>query len=152
MTFLTFMAFAQQSNDTQPSGKNPRLGSVLSQMISADNPQDFARVHNLFMQDGKVRVVVELANENANLPEYVIEEIRYENRVQALVQIDKLEALSKETNVSFIRLPLEPYADISTTPIIPNKTEVPVPKTGFSTTMTVIFSIILVFLLRKNKS
>lgn len=139
---LLSTAFAQSFNITQPY---PKIESVLSQMISADDPQEFAQNHNLYMQDGKVRVVVELINETSQLPDYFVEETRYKNKIQGLVPIEKISILSEETNVTFIRTPLKPHADT------PNVTAIqtPPPKTGFNITPFFILSIILIFLIRK---
>ncbi len=135
---LSPIALAQPSSNTQPDGKNPKLESILSQLINADNPQEFARSHNLYIRDGNTRVVVELINEKAMLPDYVVEETRYKNNAQVLVPIDKMATLSLETNVSFIRTPLKAYADT--------------PKSGFNTAIPVILSIALLFLFRKVRS
>lgn len=139
---LLSTAFVQPFNITQPY---PKLESVLSQMISADDPQEFAQNHNLYMQDGKVRVVVELINETLEVPDYFVEETRYKNKIQGLVPIEKISNLSEETNVTFIRAPLKPYADT------PNVTAIqtPPPKTGFNTAPFFILSIVLIFLIRK---
>lgn len=138
----------QSFNNTQPYSKNPKIESVLSQLISADDINEFALTHNLYIQDGKVRVVVELANETALLPDYVVEETRYKNKVQALVPIEKIEALSRETNVTFIRAPLKPYADTST--VIPVSTSTP-PKSGFNSAIPIILSVISIFLIIKKR-
>ncbi|MBU3968459.1 MAG: hypothetical protein KKG76_14000 [Euryarchaeota archaeon] len=133
----------QTYNNTLPDSKNPKLESILSQLIVSDDMPDFAFAHNLDMQDGKVRVVIEMINETALLPDYVIEETRYKNKVQALVPMEKVEELSGETNVTFIRAPLKPYADIATpaatTPL----------KSGFNLVIPFILSMLLIFLFMK---
>lgn len=151
LTLLTMVAWAQPFNDTQPYSKHPKLESVLSQLISADNPQEFAQAHDLYMQNGKVRVVVELTNKNALLPDYVLDETRYENNVQTLVPIEKLAALAEDSNVTFIRAPLKPYKD---TPVIPIATAVQtsIPKSGFNTAISFILSIALILLVIKIRS
>ncbi len=141
---LALAAWAQPVYSTQPGG-NPKLESVLSQLISANNTGEFAKAHNIYMQDGNIRVVVEMTNETAALPDYVAEETRYKNKVQALVPIDKMSALSLETNVTFIRASLRPYAD---TPAMNESS----PKSGFDAVIPFILSIALVFLIRRKRS
>ena len=141
---FTLAAWTQPVYSIQP-GENPKLESVLSQLISANNTGEFAKAHDIYMQDGNIRVVVEMTNETAALPDYVVEETRYKNKVQVLVPIDKMSALSLETNVTFIRAALRPYAD---TPAMNE----PTPKSGFDAVIPFILSIALVFLIRKRRS
>lgn len=138
-------AVAQPSNNTY--NKNPKLESVLSQLINSDDPQEFARAHNLYLRDGKIRVAVELGDEMALLPDYVIIESRYGKYVQTMVPIEKIVALSLEKNVTFIRTPSKPYVD-NPTP----ETQKPVPKSGYNLTIPLIISIVLIFLIRKKGS
>lgn len=145
---LLSVAIAQPSNKNVSYSKNPKFESILSQLISSDNPQDFAKNHNLFMKNGRIRVMIELSDETA-LPDYIIEETRYEKNVQIMVPIEKLEELSMETNVIFIRTPSKPYADtIMATPDV-QKT---IPKSGFNSTIPFIISIVLIFLIGKKRS
>ncbi len=144
LTLLT-AALAQPSND--PYSKNPKLESVLSQLISSDNPQGFAMAHNIFIKDGKVRVVVELGDETAMLPDYVMEETRHDKNVQILVPLEKIAGLSQDTNVTYIRTPLKPYADNPKSAI-----QTSTPKSGSNSTILIIVSIILIFLIRKKRS
>ena len=150
---LLSVALAQPYNDTQPYSKNPKLESVLSQLIVADNPQEFAQAHNLYVQEGKVRAVVEIRDEKALLPAYAVEEARNKNRVQVLVPIEKIAALSWETNVTFIRAPLRPLAGVQNIPIeAPTALQTPMPETGFSAAILFMLSIALVFIIRKKRS
>jgi hypothetical protein len=151
---LILVALAQPFNNTQPYSKNPRLESVLSNLISANNPQEFARAHDLYMHDRNVRVVVELTNETALLPDYAVEETRYKNKIQVLVPIEKIGALSLENNVTFIRAPSKAYPDAPMPAGVPTFTAVqtPVPKSGFNTTIPIILSIVLIFLVNKIRS
>ena len=144
---LLSVALAQPLNNTQPYSKNPKLESVLSQLISSDDPQEFARTHNIYIKDGNVRVVVELGDEIAMLPDYVMEETRYKKDVQILVPIEKIAELSLETNVTFVRTPLKPYVD---TPMPAIQTSIP--KSGSNSTLPIIVSIVLICLIRKKRS
>ena len=116
------------------------------QLVNASNPEDFALVHNLHMRDGNVRVVVDLLNETSMPPGYAVEETRYRDKVQVLVPVEKITALAQETNVTFIRAPLEPYAANTT-----NATAIQTspPKSGFYAAIPFVLSIILIFLIRK---
>ncbi len=143
---FTIAASAQTFNNTQSYSKNPKLESVLSQLIGSSNPQKFARDHALYMQDGSVRISVELVNETAMLPDYVVEETRYKKNVQVLVPIEKITSLSMETNVTFIRAPLKPYAES------PTAVQTSLPKSGFNTSILFIFSIALIFIIKRIQS
>ena len=110
---------------------------------------DFAQAHDLYMQDGMIRVVVEMVTETALLPDYVLEETRYKNKVQALVPVEKIVELSGETNVTFIQAPLKPYAD--TADVTPAATSMPSVKSGFNSGILIIISMILIFFIKKIK-
>ncbi len=138
-------AVAQTSNNTY--SKNPKLESVLSQLINSDDPQEFARAHNLYIKDGKIRVAVELGDEMALLPDYVTIEARYDKYVQTMIPIEKIVALSLEKNITFIRTPSKPYVDTSMPAI-----QKPVPKSGSNLTIPLIISMVLIFLTRKKRS
>ncbi len=146
LAFL-LVAFAQTSDNTNTYKKNPKLESLLTQMISSDNPKEFAKTHNLYLKDGSVRVVVELTDKAALLPDYVIEETRYEKTVQIMVPIEKIVSLSSEPNVTFIRTPSKPYVD---TPVVTTIAQTPAPSSGFNTGILLIISIIFIFLIKKK--
>ena len=133
----------QSYNNTQPFSKDPKLDSLLSQLINSPDMSGFAQAHNLYMQDGRIRVVVEIVNETALLPDYVLEETRYKTKIQALVPVEKIAELSGETNVTFIEAPLKPYADTSA----PGAASTP--KSGFNSGVLIIFSMILIFFIKK---
>jgi hypothetical protein len=145
---LLSAALAQPTNNTPLYSKNPKLESILSQLISSDNPQAFAMTQNLYMKNGSIRVVVELADKTTLLPNYTIEETRFGNNVQIMVPIKKLEALSKEPGVIFIRTPSKPYADtVTATPGVQKA----IPKSGSSSAISFIISIVLIFLIKKKR-
>ncbi len=135
----------QSYNNTQPSSKNPKLDSLLSQLINSPDMPGFAQAHNLYMQDGRIRVVIEIVNETALLPDYVVKETQYKNKIQALVPVEKIAELSDEANVTFIQAPLKPYADTSF--VAPAAT--PPAKSGFDSGFLIIFSMILIFFIKK---
>jgi hypothetical protein len=141
-------ALAQPSNNAPLYSKNPKLESVLSQLISSDNQQAFAMTQNLYMKNGNIRVVVELSDKAALLPDYTVEETRFDKNVQIMVPIKKLEALSKEPDVVFIRTPSKPYVDtVTATP----GAQKAIPKSGSSSAILFIISIVLIFLIRKKR-
>jgi len=80
---------AQTSDDTNTYKKNPKLESLLMQMISSDDPQLFASTNGLSMENSNIRVIVEMSDETALLPDYLIEETRKSNKIQAMVPIIK---------------------------------------------------------------
>jgi hypothetical protein len=90
------------------------IESVLYQLVQAQEREDFALNHGLYLKDGKVRVVIELNNdtEAPDFERYGVEiETRYENLVQALVPVDNLINLSEESNINFIRTPLKAHPE-----------------------------------------
>jgi hypothetical protein len=50
---LLSAAYAQPLNSDLTSMKNPKLESVLSELISSDDPQAFAGAHDLYLKDKK---------------------------------------------------------------------------------------------------
>lgn len=144
---LLSVAFAQTSDDSNAQKKYPKLESLLTQMISSDDPQLFARTHGIPVENSNIRVVVEMSDETAQLPDYLIEEIRQGNKVQAMVPIEKISTLSQEPDVMFIRLPSKPLVDtVNPTPA----DQTPVPKSGFNSALLMVFSIILILLIKKK--
>ena len=83
-----------------------KLESALYELTKSEDRNGFAQSHGLVVIDGKVRVTIELVNTNYKLPSnFGGEESRYENLIQALVQIDKIEELADDPNIKFIRPP-----------------------------------------------
>ena len=143
---LLSVAFAQSSDDIN-TYKNPKLESLLMQMISSDDPKLFASTHGLPMENSNIRVIIEISNESAKLPDYIIEETRQSNKIQAIVPIEKISTLSQEPDVIFIRLPSRPIAD-TVKPAPADQTSNP--KSGFNSALIIIFSIILIFQIKKK--
>lgn len=144
---LLSVAFAQTSDDINTYKKNPKLESLLMQMISSDDPKLFASTHGLSMENSNIRVIVQMSNETAMLPDYIIEETRQSNEVQVMVPIEKISTLSQEPDVIFIRLPSKPIVD-TIKPAPADQTSNP--KSGFNSAILIIFSIILIFLIKKK--
>lgn len=106
-----WMAINWSKNGVNPSGveKNPKVESLLLQLVQSSNPEAFAREHGLFFKDGRVRVVIELNDPNYVLPNYYgVEEKRHGSKVQALVKVDRLLELAESPYVRFISSPTPP--------------------------------------------
>lgn len=144
---LLSVAFAQTSDDTNTYKKNPKLESILTQMISSDYPQQFASTNGLSIENSNIRVIVEMSDETTLLPDYLIEETRQGNKVQAMVPIDKISMLSQEPDVIYIRLPSKPIVD-TVKPTSADQTSYP--KSGYNSALIMIFSILLIFLIKKK--
>jgi len=147
--FSKTTAYAQFFNNTQSDDRNPKLESVILQLIQSNDPQEFSKTHNIYMKDNRVRVIIELVDRNTSLPDFVQEETHYENKVQALVPVDKIAALTEENNVIFIRTPMKSYPDAPVLTSIPTTT--PPLKSGINFTIPLIVFIILMTLKRKVK-
>ena len=94
----------------KPPREYARLASVLYELIKSPDRSDFAKRHGLYLEQDKVRVIIEL------LPEFKEVKGDYEmvvegttNRlIKALVPIDQLGSLAKNPSVGFIRPPYKP--------------------------------------------
>ena len=88
-----------------------KLESALYQLTQVQNPDEFAKTRGLYLEEGRVRVVIELHNATDMIPDGygATIETHYENLVQALVPIENLINLSNEHNINFIRAPLHAY-------------------------------------------
>jgi len=83
---------------------HPKLESVLYDLTQAKNPKEFAQRHGLDVVGSRVRVVIELINpEYTLLTNFGVEETKYENSLQALIEIEKLSALADDPNIKLIR-------------------------------------------------
>ena len=88
----------------------PKLSSVLNELSQSEHPADFAESRDLHFADGKVRVIIELADPSAQIPERfkIVTEGHYSNLLQGMVSIEQLGELSNEPYINFIRAPLKP--------------------------------------------
>lgn len=144
---LLSVSSGQTSDDINMDKKNPKLESILTQMINSEDPRLFARTHGISLENSNIRVIVEMSGEKAMLPDYLIEENRQNNNVQVMVPIEKISTLSQEPDVMFIRLPSKPLVDtVNPTPA----DQTPVPKSGFNSALLMVFSIILILLIKKK--
>jgi hypothetical protein len=97
--------------------KPERLESSLRQIAesyaSGDDVIDLAEQQGIYVKDEKLRIIIELEQEDTPLPEgYNIEvEGRHGSLVQAMIPIDKLDELTEAPGVKYIRAPKKPLAD-----------------------------------------
>lgn len=69
--------------------------------------EGYAKAHGIPYEDGKVRVVIELIDEQTEVPQGygLTVEARYKNMVQALVPAENLEKLAEDPAVKLVRTP-----------------------------------------------
>ena len=89
----------------------PKLSSLLYELSRSKHPADFAKSRGLVFSDGKVRVIIELADTSARISERfkIVTEGGYGNLLQAMVLIEQLGELSNESHINFVRAPLKPH-------------------------------------------
>lgn len=99
--------------------KHPKIESVLYQLAQSQSPNEFANAHGIHLDDGKVRVTIELKNETDQIAaEFNVTTISADNNfVRAFVPINELINLADEPYIVFIRTPLESYHYPAETPI-----------------------------------
>lgn len=117
---VTTAAACKETNLSSPNSTdegNPKMDSQLNQLISAETQGEavsFAEQHGIELVDGNVRVIIECVpgqleaateaatNAGAEL------ETSYDNLLQVVVPITKLNTLADAASVHFIRLPQQP--------------------------------------------
>jgi len=92
----------------------PNLDSRLWGLVTAQQPEEFAKKHLLKYREGKVQVEVELASEErVSAVRWGIETLggviegSFERLIQASVPVSALLRLSKHPDIRSIRAPLE---------------------------------------------
>lgn len=66
-----------------------------------------SKLESVLYELTKVRVTIELIDSNYKLPSnFGIEESKYKNLIQALINVDKIVELADDPNIKFIRAPL----------------------------------------------
>lgn len=85
------------------------MESRLAGLVAADDRAAYAAEHGLDYGDGRVAVVVTLAD-GATFPEGhgAAVDLAHERTVQANVPVDELDSLAAHGNVTYVRLPREP--------------------------------------------
>lgn len=86
------------------------LASILYELVNSPDRSDFAKRHQLYLSQGKVRVIIELLPQFKEIEgDYgVMVEGRTDTLIKALVPIDQLDLLAKDPSVRFIRPPYKP--------------------------------------------
>ena len=133
-----------------------KLESVLYQLTQTQNHDEFAKARGLYLEDGRVRVVIELHNASDTIPDGygATIETRHKNLVQALVPINSLMELSKEPSINFIRAPLSRQAQEKEKNDTNNSdTDADKSVPGFTLIMTIlgISTVFAIILFKKNK-
>lgn len=95
---------------SKPPREYAKLASILYELINSPDRSDFAKRHQLYLSQGKVRVIIELLPEFEEIEgDYgVMVEGRTDTLIKALVPIDQLGLLAKDPSVRFIRPPHKP--------------------------------------------
>jgi len=103
-------SFADGIKEGPPKGL--KLSSLLYELAVAPEPEKFAKKHDIFLTTGKVRVFISVNPASSNserdklAENYIfIVEKKSNGLLRALVPIDRLIPLSKESVVWSIRLP-----------------------------------------------
>jgi hypothetical protein len=92
--------------------ENPKVSSVLTQLIAAPDRTSFANTNALKLKDNMVFVTLQLADKNFQLPREITQETaRYENLVDAYVVIDTLPTLAENPAIRFIDIPSQGQID-----------------------------------------
>jgi len=104
--------YADEIEERHKPPKGLTLSSILYDLAVAPEPEKFAKKHDIFLTKGKVRVFISFNPASSNserdkLTENynVMVEKKSENLSRALVPIDRLIPLSKESVIWSIRLP-----------------------------------------------
>lgn len=95
---------------SKPPREYADLASILYELINSPDRSDFAKRHQLYLSQGKVRVIIELLPQFEEIKgDYgVMVEGRTDTLIKALVPIDQLGLLAKDPSVKFIRPPHKP--------------------------------------------
>jgi hypothetical protein len=104
--------FADGIKEGHKPPKGLRLSSILYELAIAPGPEKFAKKHDIFLTNGKVRVFISFNPASSNserekLAEsyHFMVEKKSNDILRALIPIDRLIPLSKESVVWSIRLP-----------------------------------------------
>lgn len=106
---LLVISFAVIQGLAPKRGDYPNLETRLYKLSISPDPAKYAATHGIYYAEGRVRVVIELADEGVTIPEsyHIQVEDRYKNFIQALVPVKVLRPLSNEPGVKSVRLPWE---------------------------------------------
>ena len=103
--------------ELKPPWELRKLSFVLYEFLNAPDREEFARTHQIFYHEGKLRVYIDMApgtskeEKDRLIGTYRIHiEKGSGNRFRAILPADQLASLAKETPVLSIRLPDRPQA------------------------------------------
>lgn len=93
--------------DKKPEKLEAPLKGLVKVRSEGGSVEEYAKAHGIPYEDGKVRVVIELIDEQTEVPQGygLMVEARYKNMVQALVPAENLEELAKDPAVKLVRTP-----------------------------------------------
>ena len=104
--------FADGIKEGHKPPKGLRLSSILYELASAPEPEKFAKKHDIFLTKGKVKVFISFNPASSNSEREKLAEsynLMVEKKsndiLRALIPLDRLIPLSKESVVWSIRLP-----------------------------------------------
>jgi hypothetical protein len=102
---------AKTETELQPPPKGRALNERLFELVHSENRTVYAAQHGLTVRDGRVLVVVSLA-EGTSLPAWfdTTVEVSQENERLVYVDVDDLVALAGHENVRSVRVPDDAYA------------------------------------------
>jgi len=107
----------EKETKSKPPWELRKLSSVLYEFLEAPDREIFAKTHHIFYKDGRIRVYILLDpalsfEEKERLVNTHRIEVEKESQslLRAIVPVDELVSLAKETFVLSIRLPDRPVA------------------------------------------
>ena len=94
----------------QPKNVDGNLVQLVEAYENGEDPEEFAASHGIYVEDGMVRVVIELKNEGDSPPSGygIVAEARQGGLVQALIPVDKVYEIADLPQIKYIGLPGEP--------------------------------------------
>ena len=112
---LLFSFEKEMVTQLKPPWEFRKLSSVLYEFVKTPDREGFAKTHHIFYIDGKLRVYIVVnpaisqeGKETLVNTHRIIVEKESENLLRAIVPVDELVSLAKETFVLLIRLPDRP--------------------------------------------
>jgi len=112
---LLFSFEREMTVQLKPPGELRKLSSVLYEFLKTPDREGFAKIHHILYNNGKLRVYILLdpaisQEEKKTLvnTHQIIVEKESESLLRALVPVDELVSLAKETSVLSVRLPDRP--------------------------------------------
>ena len=112
---LLFSFEKEMEAQSRPPWELRKLNSVLYEFLKAPDREGFAKIHRIFYYDGKLRVYIvidpTISQEGKDTlinTHHIIVEKESESLLRALIPVDELISLAKETFVLSIRLPDRP--------------------------------------------